>query len=173
MQLLFAAEGLALDRLSTDSLGSTLDEAMLLGRALLNETHGHTQADQPQVEPNREGRGAAVVVEGAVVVQADALRQPHSGEGPAQDELIVLDAGVRGLQTGQAIDLHPAVDIAQVDDRHRAQAGNLDHALDIHLPLLMGPLRGLFLRLRQFAVPLRCPMAYLGTAHSTSQARWS
>ncbi len=45
-------------------------------------------------------------------------------------------------------------DAFQVDDRHRAQAGNLDHALGIHLPLFMGPLRGLFLRLRQFAVPL-------------------
>ncbi len=173
MQLLFAAEGLALDRLSTDSLVSTLDEAMLLGRALLDEAHGHAQADQPQVESTGEGRRATVVVEGAVVVQADALRQPHGSKGLAQEESIVLDAGMRGLQTGQAIDLHPAVDIAQVDDRHRAQTGNLDHALDIHLPLLMGPLRGLFLRLRQFAVPLRCPMAYLGIAHSTSQARWS
>lgn len=68
------------NRLLDDGLVHPLDETVFGWRSFLDETNNDSQGNEPQMERSRIRRSRSIVIEHAVVVQTDPLRQTILGE---------------------------------------------------------------------------------------------
>ena len=82
-------------------LMASLDHRVLRRRHLVDEPHLDAKGDEPQMKDRGKRRETDIVVEDAIMIQTNPLWQAILDESPTQDQLMVLGAGMRRVQTGK------------------------------------------------------------------------
>ena len=139
-----------------------LNEIMLGRWRIFNEADLNTQADQPEMKRGGKGRWAGVIIEDAVVVQAEALRQAILQERAPQGQLVVLGVRMRGVQTGKTLHFEPTTHVDDVKDGDLPDSRDIDRALRIHFSFFVHRFYVLLRWLKQLGVPfVRSRVAFL------------
>lgn len=155
-QVLVISECLACHGLLPHGLMHALN-AVFTGWGVLDEPYRDPERYQIAMEESGKGRRAGIVIEHAIVIQAEALGQAVQKKGTPQDQLIISGVWMGGVQTRKILHLESAAHVHNVDNGNLTDVRYRQHSLRIHCPFLMHLFDLPFLRLRQFAVPLIGP----------------